>query len=206
MDMIKPTDLDMSIYPHVMFTSDDDWDPPMLHDEYSPSDLDGYLLPLHLPDARDHQYGEILNWQSEYYHDSTEDSGFYEYVNTWLYEVKHGSMVHTKEHDFECLCPNFGWTTIDHIKKTLENTTQFNRALDRYPMRKHYKMHFPATNVNRLNETVATDTIFSDVPAHDDGIWGHGGATMIQFYSGVKSPLTQYSLSHEELFWDVRHS
>ena len=41
-----------------------------------------------------------------------------------------------------------------------------------------------------MNETVATDTFFSDVPAHDDGIAGHGGATMLQLYTGVKSRLT----------------
>ena len=57
-------------------------------------------------------------------------------------------------------------------------------------MRKHFKSRVPAANVGRLNETVATDTFFSDVPAHDDGIAGHGGATMLQLYTGVKSRLT----------------
>jgi hypothetical protein len=51
-------------------------------------------------------------------------------------------------------------------------------------------MHFPAANVNRLNETVATDTFFSDAQAHDDGIRGHGGATMVQFYFRVKNLLS----------------
>jgi hypothetical protein len=46
-------------------------------------------------------------------------------------------------------------------------------------MRKHFKTRFPAANVNRLDETVATDTFFADAPAHDDGIMGHGGATMV---------------------------
>jgi hypothetical protein len=73
----------------------------------------------------------------------------------------------------------------------MENTTQFTRAKDRYPMRKHYKTRFPAANVNQLNETVATDTFFSNVPAHDDGVRGHGGATMVQVYFGVKSLLSQ---------------
>jgi hypothetical protein len=71
MDMVKPTDLDMSTYPHVIFTSDDEWDPNILDDEYSPSDLDTDLLPLDLPGPRVNQYGEILNQQSEYYHAST---------------------------------------------------------------------------------------------------------------------------------------
>jgi hypothetical protein len=132
-----------------------------------------------------------LNRQSEYYHASTEDEIFYEYVDTCLYEVKHGRAVCTKEHDFECLHSHFGRTTTNHIKKTLENTTQFARAHDRYPMRKHYKTRFPATNVNRLNETVAIDTFFSNVPARDDGIQGHGGANRVQFYPGVKSLISK---------------
>jgi hypothetical protein len=65
--------------------------------------LNADLLPLDLPDTRFSQYGEILNRQS-----STEDQGFYEYVNTCLYEVKHGRTVRTKEHDFERVRPNFG--------------------------------------------------------------------------------------------------
>ena len=51
-----------------------------------------------------------------------------------------------------------------------------------FPFRKHFKSRFPAANVRRLNTTVATDTFFSDTPAADDGILGHGGATMAQIY------------------------
>jgi hypothetical protein len=36
-------------------------------------------------------------------------------------------------------------------------------------MRKHYKSRFPAFNVVRRSEPVATDTIFSEVSAIDDG-------------------------------------
>jgi hypothetical protein len=126
MDMVKSTDNNMSTYPHVIFTSDNKWDPSILDDECSPSDFDADLLPLDLP--RVNQYGEILNLQSEYYHASTEDSGFYEYVDSCPYEVKQKTTVRIKEHDFEQLRPNFGWTTTSPIKNTLENTTQFARA------------------------------------------------------------------------------
>ena len=44
--------------------------------------------------------------------------------------------------------------------------------------------------MDRLNEIVATDTCFSSVAAHDDGIMGHGGATMAQLYVGTSSHLT----------------
>jgi hypothetical protein len=38
---------------------------------------------------------------------------------------------------------------------------------------------FPAANISRLNDTVATDTFFSDIAANDDGIMGHGGTPML---------------------------
>ena len=58
-------------------------------------------------------------------------------------------------------------------------------------MRRHYKTRFPAANISRWNEDVATDTFFSDTPAHDDGIPGHGGCTMAQIFTGLDQPLHQ---------------
>jgi hypothetical protein len=76
---------------------------------------------------------------------------------------------------------------IDRICDTLANTTQHYRATIHHPFRRHYKSRFPAANVDRRNEWFATDTYFSDTPAHDDGIIGHGGATMLQLYTGYDS-------------------
>ena len=45
-------------------------------------------------------------------------------------------------------------------------------------MRKHFKSRFPAFNIPRRNEVVATDTIFSDTPAIDSGV------TMSQLFVG----------------------
>ena len=59
--------------------------------------------------------------------------------------------------------------------QTLKNTTQFYRAAVQNRLKRHYKTRFSAANISRLNEDVATDTFFSDTPAHDDGIPGHGG-------------------------------
>ena len=69
----------------------------------------------------------------------------------------------------------------------MDATTQHYRATVHHPFRKHFKSRFPAANVRRLPEWFSTDTIFSDVPAHDDGITGHGGATMLQLYAGITS-------------------
>ena len=48
-------------------------------------------------------------------------------------------------------------------------------------MRHHFKSRFPALNVHRRNEPVATDTVFSDTPAIEDG------STMAQFFVGRQS-------------------
>jgi hypothetical protein len=68
------------------------------------------------------------------------------------------TIVTTKEHDFVRLAPNFGFVPAIPIQKTIENTTQFARMDTRLPLRKHFKSRFPASNVSRLNEVVATDT------------------------------------------------
>ena len=100
--------------------------------------------------------------------------------------------------DFKKLRPNFGWMPVDCIKKTLEATTQFYRATVNYPFRKHFKTRFPAANIDRRDKWFATDTYFSDTPAHDDGIPGHGGATMLQLYAGIKSQFLAGYPMHEE--------
>jgi hypothetical protein len=99
-------------------------------------------------------------------------------------------VVATKEHDFVRLAPNFGFVPATRIQKTIENTTQFARMDTRLPLCRNFKCRFPAANVSRLNEVVATDTFFFDSPALDDGIMGHGGTTMLQLFCGVSSLLT----------------
>ena len=62
----------------------------------------------------------------------------------------------------------------------------------------HYKTRFPAANFPHCNKYVATDTFFSDIPAHDDGIAGHGGCTMAQNYTGLTSHFTKVCLMSSE--------
>ena len=85
----------------------------------------------------------------------------------------------------DALKPYFGWASNDKIKLMLDKTSQHYRGVVHHPFRHHYKTRFPAANVKRRNEWVATDTFFCDTPAADDGIPGHGGATMM--HNGVPS-------------------
>ena len=75
-----------------------------------------------------------------------------------------------KKLDYGAMRPYFGWAPADIVKFTLENTTQLAReSLYGHTLRKHYRTRFPALNVPRRHEPVATDTVFSDTPAIDNG-------------------------------------
>jgi hypothetical protein len=96
------------------------------------------------------------------------------------------------------MIPFLGWVNLERTKKTFENTTQWYRDSVRLPFCHHFKSCFPAANVPRLHENVVTDTFFLDVPAHDDGVLSHGGATMVDLYCGKDSQLTRgYPMTSE---------
>ena len=82
--------------------------------------------------------------------------------------------------DYPALRPFFGWLPAACIKDTLKVTMQWYNTEGWLPLHCHFKTRFPAANVDWLNEVDATDTFFSDTPALDDGITGHGGCTMVQ--------------------------
>ena len=91
--------------------------------------------------------------------------------------------------DFQHLQPNFGFAPLERIRHTIDHTTQFAHWNLKLPMKESWKTQFPACNVPQLNEDVATDLIFSDIPAGDDGIDCHGGCEMVQFFIGIKTLL-----------------
>lgn len=82
------------------------------------------------------------------------------------------------------------WIPVDRLRTTLENTTQLyrQRQSDNI-LRQHFKTRFPAANVARTHETVASDTVWwpDGPPAIDDGITGHGGAIGFQLFAGHKT-------------------
>ena len=163
MQMTPPTNAEMDAYAHVIFTSDVPWDPTCFDD----SSCDGSDDEDHPMDPRITIYGDAVERHA------------------------HGQVLHKHTPNLEAMRPYFGWVPLARIQRTFEVTNQFARADRRLPMRKHFKTRFPAANVSRLEDVVATDTFFSDTPAHDDGILGHGGATMVQLYTGVKTQFTK---------------
>ena len=192
MDMSPPSDAELDAHPHVFFTADVTWDPRHLDHEYLPDELDidpGDHIPTFGHEGIS-SHGDFFTRECTT-HELTLSSKptitpFDNYVDHTLLQV-HYSKVTPLQHDFNRLKPNFGFIPAKRIQKTIEHTTQFCRLDARLPLCKHFKSRFPAANVARRNETVATDTFFSDIPAHDDGIMGHGGASMVQVYCGTTS-------------------
>ena len=84
-----------------------------------------------------------------------------------------------QEPDWNALRPFFAWTSPSRIKDTFNVTTRHGTAPHTQDyIQKHFKSRNPVFNIPRRSEAVATDTIFSDTPAVDDG------STMAQFFCG----------------------
>ena len=201
MSMSQPTDADMALFPHVFLCSDSPWDPSYLDGEF---DATGSELPPEAlarrksNDPRLDDYGGIVCHTTDIDH-LVETCSYYTCSAFTIAATTLSAFPQSivpKIPDLNSLRPHFGWVPTDHIKATLDATTQYYRATVHYPFCKHFKSHFPAANINRIPEWFATNTIISDVPAHDDGIPGHGGCTMLQLYGGVDTHfLAGYPLS-----------
>ena len=179
----RPTDQDMDTYPHVFFTSPDDWDPSVL--DHDPPHLDG-LDPSEVPDQ---PFGDPM---FDYCGDFNEriianlntlldappgDCGSYTEISSVFTANLHQSSP--QEPDWNALCPVFAWTSPSSIKDTFNVTTRHGTAPHTQDyIKKHFKSRNPVFNIPRHSEAVATDTIFSDTPAVDDG------STMAQFFCG----------------------
>ena len=164
--MDKPTVQDLDKYPHVMFTSPHEWDPSLLN--YIHPDTHDWDIPTDLElDERVNDYGEytnriILTLNLLLCDDKD--------IETCVHHINQ-HVTSLDEPDYNKLRPFFGWSSPKVIEHTLQQTTRFADIPSlKYPMRKHYKSRFPALNVQRRNEAVATDTIFSKTPAVDSGV------------------------------------
>jgi hypothetical protein len=192
MDMRPPTDEELARFPQVMFTADMPWDPSKIDDEHDdwgdlpdPPEDNSICVDQELTDT-----GDEIFFDREQETDRLCRSVEFEIEETERGREMNNLSVKQQKQKAAKLRPNFGWLSAKRILRTLAVTTQFFRASSRLPMREHFKTRFPAANVNRLDETVATDTFFADTPAHDDGIMGHGGATMVQLHVGKTSQFT----------------
>ena len=177
-DGFAPTGNELAQLPHVIMTSNDPWDPHSLDSE--PDNL--HFFNTEMDDG-------IKVWV-EYSDYNGEVGDKHEWNVTTCLRAVHTAVwlvltsdVKPPSSIFDCLQPYFGWTTVDHVKPTLENTTQWFCASGRLCMHCHYKTRLPTAHVSHWNEDVATDTFFSDIAVHDDGIPGYGDCTLAQIQS-----------------------
>ena len=172
----RPTDQDMDTYSHVFFTSPDEWDPSVL--DHDPPPLDG----LDPSQVLDQPFGDPM---FDAYGDFNEriianlnillDAPPEDY-RSYIANLHQGS---SQEPDWNALRPFFAWTSPSSIQDTFNVTTRHGTAPHTQDyINKHFKSRNPVFNIPRCSEAVATDTIFSDTPAVDDG------STMAQFFVG----------------------
>ena len=179
----RPTDQDMDTYPHVFFTSPDEWDPSVLdhdpphHDGLDPSQVSDQPFGDRMFDAYG-DFNECIIANLNILLDAPPgDCGSYTAISSVSTVNLHQSSP--QEPDWNALRPFFAWTSPSSIKDTFNVTTRHGTAPHTQDyIKKHFKSQNPVFNIPRRSEAVATDTIFSDTPAVDDG------STMAQFFCG----------------------
>ena len=148
----KPTDQDMDTYPHVFFTSPDEWDPSVL--DHDPPHLDG-LDPNQVPDQpfgdpMFDAYGDfnecIIANLNILLDAPPEDCGSYTEISSVFTANLHQSS--SQEPDWNALCPFFAWTSPSSIKDTFNVTTRHGTAPHTQDyIKKHFKSRNPVFNI-----------------------------------------------------------
>ena len=88
--------------------------------------------------------------------------------------------------DYEKLRGYFLHVPVEKVRQTFNNTTQYaTNMMSGINIQKTIQSPYPAHNVRRRHEPVATDTIFAQVPAI-----ATGGQKMAQIFVGRKSLVT----------------
>ena len=153
----KPTDQDMDTYPHVFFTSPDEWDPSVL--DHDPPHLDG-LDPSQVPDQpfgdpMFDAYGDfnerIIANLNILLDAPPEDCGSYTDISYVFTANLHQSSP--QEPDWNALRPFFAWTSPSSIKDTFNVTTRHGTA----PHTQDYiKKHFKSGSIKSTKQFINT--------------------------------------------------
>ena len=212
---IRPfTDHEWDTLPHVVWTSDVEWDPSVLDctidDEptwYDAiSDLEGGILQSPFDEFGHHSYCSA----DLHFFDVGEEVDLDEVVDEVVSAHDSKQLIFSHEHqiqsnphqtkkkapNYEALRPFFLYATADVIKRTFHATTQYARsAMGGIHLKNTYHSPFPALNVHRRKEAVATDTVYADEPAIDNG------CTAAQLFIGHDSLVADaYPLKTEKQF------
>ena len=104
----------------------------------------------------------------------------------------HLHQTNPAEVDWKSLRPYFGWQSEQGIQDTYKVTPRFGGTVPQHDyLKKHFKSRNLVFNIPRRNEPVATDTVFSDTPAINDGstiaLFFVGKDTLVRDTYGIKS-------------------
>ena len=162
----KPTDQDMDTYPHVFITSPDEWD----HSQVPNQPFGDPMFDAH------GDFNQPINANLNNLLDAPPgDCGSHTEISSVFTANLHQSSP--QEPDWNTQRPFLAWTSPSSIKDTFNVTTRHGTAPNTQDyIKKHFKPRNPVFSIPRCSEAVATDTIFSDSPAVDDG------STMAQFF------------------------
>jgi hypothetical protein len=184
----KPAEAELSSLPHIIMTSDVDWDPKQYDITFD--EIEQFQDTSQVDFAHKHfdQYGEYRHQtvatrslvSEEEFFDALEYFKVTDIVDDIIDMLRPDNVQSTyaahlinitpAPPNFELLRPLFGWTPAYTIKRTFEVTTQFSCGRVSDTIKKHWHSRFPACNVKRRNEHVATDTVFSDTPVVDSSV------------------------------------
>ena len=185
MDMRPYTDDEWDNLPHIILTADTDWSPSVLDHDHG--DMEAWFdAQEDAPPPPTHNlFDEVGNYRHHYTvtcAEMTEETVPEDYLlpTDVPYEV-FASRIRDKPPDYEALRPKFGFVPASTVKRTFDCTTRFGRIPMSTHLQKTYRSPYPAMNVQRRNEPLATDTVYADTPAVDSG------CTSAQFFVGTKS-------------------
>ena len=164
----RSTDQDMDTYPHVLITSPDEWDPSQVPDQ---------LFGVPMFDAcGDFNKPIIANLNNLLDAPPGDCESCPEISSVFTVNLHQSS---PQEPDWDTQRPFLAWTSPSSIKDTFNVTTRNGTAPNTQDyIKNHFKPRNPVSSIPRCSEDLATDTIFSDTPAVDDG------STMAQFFCG----------------------
>jgi hypothetical protein len=193
------TDKEWDSLPHVIQTEDGNWNPSVL--DHSLTDNEQwYDAVSDFPDAMDGSpFDGEGNYRNLHVFDLfITDSIFHNSPLIpdlpWLYQA-HEHQIIENQQDFAQLRPNFAWLPENVVKETFKNTTQYARMSMSTVLKKHYNSPFPTLNVHCREEALATNTVYSNVPAVDSGV------TIAQLFVGLTSTVCDvYPLKTEKAF------
>ena len=183
---IRPfSDQEFRTLPHIVLTSDVPWDPSIVDHLYADEDAWEAQIPN---DFGDYDYSFFDHTGSLPNESITVETNWHKTHAQLLGpllapDIEINARVSVPSpRTFEKYRDYFLRAPTDVIQKTFDATTQYAQSgWITGSIYDTYRSPFPALNVRRRNESVATDTIFCDTPAIDDG------ATCAQFFTGLQS-------------------